>query len=40
MPDDFGWEAAASKLRCERLGQFIEVKAGEVRKAALVYYPL
>ena len=35
MPDDFGRETA-SKLRCERLGQFIEVKACEVREAALV----
>ena len=40
MPDDFGWEAAASKLRYERLSQFIEVKTCEVREAALVSYPL
>ncbi len=38
MPDDFGRETA-SKLRCEGLAQFIEVKACKVREAALVLHP-
>ena len=39
VPDDFGRETA-SKFRRECLGQFSEVKACEVREAALVSYPL